>query len=257
VILIPSIDLRGGRCVRLLRGDFAAETIYEVDPRLLLQHYRDRGARWLHLVDLDGARDGQLAHRDLLGELARAGTTPSPRGATLQLQVGGGVRDIGIVRDLLGAGIARVVVGSAAIEQPQAVAEWLTEFGPERVCLALDVALDSSTDTLGLPLIRTRGWRESTAVSLWEATERFLAYGLRHVLCTDIGRDGALEGPSIDLYRECRRRYPQIEWQASGGVRDAGDLAALETLGMSAAISGKALLEGHLDATALQSWLER
>lgn len=262
MILIPSIDLRGGRCVRLLRGDFAAETLYDVDPQQLLQRYRSLGARWLHLVDLDGARDGKLANRDLLERLAR-------QSGPLRLQVGGGVRDVGIARDLLDAGVARIVVGSAAIEQPQAVAEWLREFGPDRVCLALDVAVDVALEspTEGSrdaashrelrPLIRTRGWRESTAVSLWEATERFLPHGLRHVLCTDIGRDGALGGPSLELYRECRRRYPQIDWQASGGVRDAEDLVTLETLGMSAAISGKALLEGHLGDEALRYWLER
>lgn len=246
MILIPSIDLRGGRCVRLLRGDFDAETLYDVDPQQLLQRYRALGARWLHLVDLDGARDGKLANRDLLERLAR-------QSGPVRLQVGGGVRDVGVARDLLSAGVARIVVGSAAIEQPEAVADWLTEFGPDRVCLALDVAVEPGLE----PLIRTRGWRESTAVSLWEATERFLARGLKHVLCTDIGRDGALEGPSLELYRECRRRYPQIDWQASGGVRHAEDLAALSMLGMSAAISGKALLEGHLEDEALRHWLER
>lgn len=247
--LIPSIDIRGGRCVRLLRGDFAAETIYDLDPQQLLQQYREHGARWLHVVDLDGARDGVLVHRELFARMATAG------GDTLQLQVGGGVREIGIVRELLAIGVARVVVGSAAIEQPDEVASWLEEFGAERICLALDVACeDSSTDRPAPPRIRTRGWVESTPVTLWDAAAKYLPHGLRHVLCTDISRDGALEGPSLALYRECRQRFPQINWQASGGVRHNDDLAALATIGLSGAISGKALLEGHLSLTALREW---
>ena len=132
--LIPAIDLRGGRCVRLLRGDFAAETAYDVEPAALLQRYRAAGAEWLHVVDLDGARDGARAHRELIGELAAL--------RALRLQVGGGIRDREAVLALRGCGVDRVVVGSAAITDPDAVRDWLGEFGPASLVLALDLRFD-------------------------------------------------------------------------------------------------------------------
>ncbi|MCP5327956.1 MAG: 1-(5-phosphoribosyl)-5-[(5-phosphoribosylamino)methylideneamino] imidazole-4-carboxamide isomerase [Steroidobacteraceae bacterium] len=243
MLLIPSIDLRGGCCVRLLRGDFAAETRYDLEPHELLGRYRALGASWLHIVDLDGARDGQLANRSLLLTLA------SQR--AVNLQVGGGVRSLAVVDDLLRNGVDRVVVGSAAIEEPAAVAQWLTQFGPERVCLAFDVKADDD----GVPRVQTRGWTRGTRLSLWDAVAGFVDAGLCHVLCTDVQRDGALEGPSLALYAEALRRYPQLRWQASGGVRDAADLAALSELGVAAAISGKALLEERITAAALRPYL--
>jgi phosphoribosylformimino-5-aminoimidazole carboxamide ribotide isomerase len=241
--LIPSIDLRGGRCVRLLKGDFSHETRYEIDPLALLQRYHALGARWLHIVDLDGARDGLLANRHLIASFAAEGS--------IALQVGGGVRSAAVVADLLGAGVARVVVGSAVVDAPEAVESWLHQYGAERVCLAFDVRLDGE----GVPLLYTRGWLEATRVTLWEAIERFAAAGLKHVLCTDIDRDGALTGPNVALYRECARRYPQLHWQASGGVAGYADLQALAEAGASAAISGKALLEQRMSIEELRPFL--
>jgi phosphoribosylformimino-5-aminoimidazole carboxamide ribotide isomerase len=241
--LIPSIDLRGGRCVRLLRGDFAAETRYDLEPHELLARYRGLGADWLHVVDLDGARDGKLANRAAILTLA------TQRG--VNLQVGGGLRSVEVVDDLLRNGVDRAVVGSAAVEQPEEVAAWLGRFGPERICLAFDVRLDAG----GNPLVQTRGWTQATAVSLWQAVDRYAAAGLRHVLCTDVERDGAMAGPSIALYADCVGRYPQIAWQASGGVRDGADLDALAAIGVAAAISGKALLEERIAAADLARFL--
>lgn len=240
--LIPSLDLRGGRCVRLLRGDFGAETRYDVDPRELVSRYRALGARCMHLVDLDGARDGALGNRALLGALAAE--------AGMALQVGGGIRSRAVVEDLLGAGIDRVIIGSAAVESPDETAQWLRDFGGERVGLALDVRLDAD----GTPRVQTRGWTQATAVTLWDAVARFEPLGLRHVLCTDIARDGALEGPNLALYGACVRRHPGLAWQASGGVRDAGDLEALDAVGVAGAVSGKALLEGRVDEAAMRRW---
>jgi phosphoribosylformimino-5-aminoimidazole carboxamide ribotide isomerase len=241
--LIPSIDLRGGRCVRLLKGDFSTETRYEIDPLALLQHYHALGARWLHIVDLDGARDGLLANRHLIASFAAEGS--------IALQVGGGVRSAAVVADLFGAGVARVVVGSAAVDDPQAVESWLGQYGAERVCLAFDVRLNGA----GVPLLHTRGWREVTGITLWQAIDRFAAAGLKHVLCTDIERDGALSGPNVALYRECAQRYPQLHWQASGGVAGGADLQALADAGASAAISGKALLEQRISIEELRPFL--
>lgn len=243
MLLIPSIDLRGGRCVRLLKGDFAAETRYEHEPAELLQRYRAFGASWLHIVDLDGARDGLLANRPVIAALAAQ--------PDIALQVGGGVRSRAVANDLLRLGVARVVVGSAAVEAADDVAAWLTDLGPERLCLAFDVRHDAA----GTPLLHTRGWRQATPLSLWQGVERFLAAGLRHVLCTDIERDGVLAGPNVELYREATARYPQIRWQASGGVANTANLHALAAAGATAAISGKALLEDRLPIEELRPFL--
>ena len=241
--LIPAIDLRGGRCVRLRHGDFGAETLYAAPPLELLAKYRDAGADWLHVVDLDGARDGDGANRAIVARLAAE--------RTVELQVGGGIRDRAALLAMREAGAARVVVGSAAVGDPEAVRGWLGEFGPERVVLAFDVRIDET----GTPRVATHGWRRQSALSLWSAVGGFTAQGLKHVLCTDVRRDGALCGPNVALYREAVARFPGIEWQASGGVRDARDLAALAAAGAAAAISGKALLEGLIGLEEMHAFL--
>jgi phosphoribosylformimino-5-aminoimidazole carboxamide ribotide isomerase len=244
MLLIPAIDLRKGRIVRLLQGDFAAETRYEFQPHELLLRYRGLGASWLHVVDLDGAKDGSLSNRSIIVALA------SQR--AVRLQVGGGIRNGGTIDDLLQRGVSRVVIGSTAVERPDEVNEWLVRYGPEKICLAFDIRLDDG----GVPLVRTRGWTEGTALSLWDAVARFPADRLKHVLCTDIERDGALTGPNVDLYREAVSRFPHLQWQASGGVRDASDLAALANTGVAGAVSGKALLEERITSEELRPFLQ-
>ena len=243
MLLIPAIDLRQGRCVRLFQGDFAAETRYEHEPHELLIRYRGLGATWLHVVDLDGAKEGALANRSIIVALA------SQR--AVRIQVGGGVRSSATVDDLLRQGVSRVVVGSTAVEQPDVVTEWLVRYGPDRICLAFDVRLDAT----GVPRVRTRGWTEGTAISLWDAIARFPADRIKHILCTDIERDGALTGPNIELYRQAQSRFPHLAWQASGGIRDAADLTALAQTGVAGAVSGKALLEERITSEELRPFL--
>jgi phosphoribosylformimino-5-aminoimidazole carboxamide ribotide isomerase len=137
------------------------------------------------------------------------------------------------------------------VEQPAQVAGWMHSLGPERICLAFDVRLD----TQGTPRLRTHGWQQQSALSLWDAVERFSDGGLKHVLCTDIDRDGALGGPNLALYDEALQRFPHIQWQASGGIGRGADLAALAAHGVPAAISGKALLEQRISVEELQPYL--
>jgi phosphoribosylformimino-5-aminoimidazole carboxamide ribotide isomerase len=243
MLLIPSIDLRGGACVRLLKGNFAAETRYQFGAPQVLARYRALGASWLHVVDLDGARDGTLGNRSLIHSLAAQDT--------LRLQVGGGVRSTQVIDDLLAHGVARVMIGSAAAERSGEVGQWLRSYGPERIALAFDVRLDA----LAVPRLQTRGWKQHTDISLWDAVAGFAADGLRHVLCTDVERDGVLAGPNLSLYTEALRRFPQIQWQASGGIASGSDLSALAALGMPAAISGKALLEERISVEELRPFL--
>jgi phosphoribosylformimino-5-aminoimidazole carboxamide ribotide isomerase len=243
MILIPSIDLRNGRCVRLLKGNFDQETRYDLEPHELLLRYRSLGASWLHVVDLDGAKDGKLANRSVIVRLAST--------KALRIQVGGGVRSTAVVDDLLRNGIDRVIVGSAAVEKPAEVQGWLKKYGAEKVGLAFDIRHDAQ----GVPRVLTRGWTKETKLSLWEAIESYLPHGLKHVLCTDAELDGALAGPAVKLYEDGVKRYPQIAWQASGGVRSAADLAALAAIGSAAAISGKALLDELIKPSELLPFL--
>ena len=240
--LIPAIDLREGRVVRLLHGDFDAETRYEVTPVDLYIRYLKCGARRLHVVDLDGARDGTQPNLDIIWQLAAG---------SMAVQSGGGLRSEEALRNLFDAGVERAVVGSIAVTDSARVVDWLARFGAERIVLALDVRLDAE----GVPHLATHGWRQQSSIDLWSAVDRYLPAGLRHVLCTDVGRDGALSGPNLDLYAEAVRRFPSIAWQASGGVRDAADLHALARIGVAATVSGKALLEGRMTAEELQPFL--
>jgi phosphoribosylformimino-5-aminoimidazole carboxamide ribotide isomerase len=239
--LIPAIDLRDGRCVRLLRGDFDRETRYELDPVDLAVRYRDLGARWLHVVDLDGAKRGESQNLPLVERMRAA--------SGLKIQLGGGLRSReGLLRALSIAD--RAVVGSLAVTEPLTVGAWLDELG-ERLTLALDVRLAPD----GAATVATHGWTRASAVTLADAVERYLGHGLRRVLCTDIERDGALTGPNVELYADCVRRWPGVAFLASGGVRGAHDLAALARVGVAGAVSGKALLEGKLAPEEMKPFL--
>jgi phosphoribosylformimino-5-aminoimidazole carboxamide ribotide isomerase len=241
--LIPALDLKDGRCVRLLKGDFAAETRYPEAPERLYDRYAGMGARWLHIVDLDGARAGAQANGAAIGDLARRGR--------LKLQVGGGLRDRAAVERALAGGASRVVVGSLAVTDPERTAGWLGEFGPDTVVLAFDVRIDGR----GTPRLATHGWTRQSRLSLWDVVERYAQAGLRRVLCTDVDRDGAMTGPNLELYVAAVRRFPEIEWQASGGVRAAGDLWALADGGAAAVVSGRALLEQRMTLEELRPFL--
>ena len=240
--VIPAIDIKDGQCVRLHQGRFDRVTDYPVTPAGQAERYLDLGARLVHLVDLDGARTGEEGNRGLVLELLRA--HPG------KLQVGGGVRDLETAEALLAAGAARVVLGSTAAENPDAVFTWLDRLGEDRVVIALDVS-----ETEAGPTVMTRGWVEASALVLWDALDRFTAAGLRHVLCTDISRDGAMEGPAVELYRRCLDGRPGLQLQASGGVRSAADLEALAVAGLPAAIVGRALLEGAITDEEIEPFL--
>ena len=241
--LLPAIDIRGGRCVRLLQGDFGQETRYSVDPVELAQRYADLGAAWLHVVDLDGAARGTPANLQLVRNMARA--------ANLKIQLGGGIRsreDLDRVLEV----VDRAVIGSLAVEARDLVTSWLRELGAHRVTLALDVRMDEDD----VPRIATHGWTRDSDETLWDALAAYSSEDLRHVLCTDVARDGALQGPNLRLYTACRQRFPDIGFQASGGVRDGPDLSDLAATGVTYAISGKALLEGRITEEEIRSFLQ-
>ncbi|GAP67468.1 1-(5-phosphoribosyl)-5-((5-phosphoribosylamino) methylideneamino)imidazole-4-carboxamide isomerase [Mizugakiibacter sediminis] len=229
---IPAIDLRGGRVVRLQQGDYARQTGYAVEPVTLAQRYADAGAAWLHVVDLDGARDGAFANLRAIEAIARIG---------LRVQAGGGVRGEDDVRRLFDAGVARVVIGSLAVREPARVIGWLVAFGAERVVPALDARWRG-----GAWRLPSAGWTEQETATLDQLAPRYAAAGARHLLCTDIDRDGTLAGPNLDLYADLAVLAPKLAVQASGGVRDVGDVRALRAAGVAGAVLGRSLLEGRL-----------
>jgi phosphoribosylformimino-5-aminoimidazole carboxamide ribotide isomerase len=234
MLLYPAIDVRAGRVVRLRQGDYDDETRYGDDPYALAERYAAAGSRWLHLVDLDAARLGRYALHPLLRRIATD--------TGLSVQTGGGVRSADDVAAMLDAGAARVVVGSLAVREPATVIEWFGRFGADRITVALDTRLVD-----GAWILPVHGWTEGSGRRLKDALADYRDSPLRHLLCTDIARDGMLAGPNLLLYGMLRREFPRAELQASGGIRDACDLLALRRLGVAGAVSGKALLEGRLD----------
>jgi phosphoribosylformimino-5-aminoimidazole carboxamide ribotide isomerase len=235
VIVYPAIDLMGGSCVRLAQGRFDEATVYSSDPEEALAGFAEAGAAWAHVVDLDGARAGAPRQHELIASLAET--------SEIMLQVAGGFREADQVARMLDAGVGRVVIGSLAVRDPARVKQLLARFGAQRITLALDVKLIAGT-----PMVATSGWTETSPDSLWDVAGRFPE--ARHLLVTDIGRDGMMSGPNFELLEETVRRLPHLSVQASGGIASLDDLRRLPTAG---AIIGKALWEGKID---LQEALE-
>ncbi|HEX2724464.1 MAG TPA: HisA/HisF-related TIM barrel protein [Beijerinckiaceae bacterium] len=229
MIIYPAMDLMNGQIVRLRQGRFDAVTYYHSVPAEALNSFDDCGATWAHVVDLDGAREGKPVQHQLLATLARH----SP----IKLQVAGGVRSEEHVATLLEAGAARVVIGSLAVRDPEATRALLERFGPDRITLSLDVNVVEGT-----PMVATHGWQQDSGQSLWEVAAIYPE--ARHLLLTDIGRDGMLDGPNHALLKEAVTRLPHLAIQASGGVASVDDLVQLTTDG---AILGRAMWEGKLD----------
>lgn len=230
----PALDIRDGRVVRLLQGDYAKQTTYGDDALPRAQVFATTGARWMHLVDLDAAKAGGYTLAPLLQQIAAT--------TGLKVQTGGGVRGRDDVARILEAGASRVVIGSLAVRQPEQVLEWLAEFGPEQ----LTIALDTRQGEDGVWRLPVHGWTETADVTLDELAQRYAQAGMKHLLCTDISRDGMLSGPNIELYAHLAELLPGVAVQASGGVRDADDIRAAKAAGCGGAVLGKALLEGRL-----------
>ena len=234
MIIYPAIDLIDGEVVRLHKGDFDQKTTYGSDPVAVARAYADAGATWLHLVDLDGAKNPENRQTDLIGRIID--------GSGLKVQTGGGIRSRDDVDALITAGASRVVIGSLAVREPDLVASMLDGFGVEAICLAADVVRPDDEF-----MIAVSGWQEASSLSLYEFIHGFVPAGLRHVLCTDIDRDGTMTGPNGTLYQTVKRQFPDIQLQASGGVSGIDDLHDLPTDGV---IIGKAIYEGAIDLKA-------
>ncbi len=236
----PAIDVRGGRCVRLVEGDFQRETTYSDDPVAVARSFEAAGARWVHVVDLDGALSGQPANRDVVVRIARA-----LAGGPLRVQAGGGIRDVDDAEELLAAGVARVVLGTAVLDRPDLLPEIVARW-PGRAAVGLDHR-DGE--------LRVRGWTEGGGRLVADLVPGVVAAGAAAVIVTDIGRDGRLQGPDVDGLAALLHATgaPII---ASGGVRDTDDIRALAGItapggtGLTGVIAGRAIYEGRLDVRA-------
>ncbi|MGP6489260.1 1-(5-phosphoribosyl)-5-[(5-phosphoribosylamino)methylideneamino]imidazole-4-carboxamide isomerase [Duffyella gerundensis] len=242
-MIIPALDLIEGKVVRLHQGDYGQQRDYGSDPLPRLQDYERQGAQLLHLVDLTGAKDPAARQIVLLKTLIA--------GVSVPVQVGGGIRSRDDVAALLAAGAARVVVGSTAVKDPEEVQQWFREFGAEAIVLALDVRIDANNRKE----VAISGWQEAAGVTLEEVIEQYQPFGLKHVLCTDISRDGTLSGSNVALYQDVAARYPEVSFQSSGGIGSLDDIAALRGSGARGVIVGRALLENKFTvAEAISCW---
>lgn len=242
-MIIPAIDLIDGCVVRLHQGDYGARRDYGEDPLARLQRYQASGAQLLHIVDLTGAKDPKARQIPLLRELLSSLSIP--------VQTGGGIRSADDVRSLLDAGAARVVVGSAAVKRTDEVAGWMKTFGADKLVLALDVRINKA----GNAEVAVSGWQENSGVLMNDLIRAFEPAGLRYVLTTDISKDGTLAGPNTALYAKLAQTFPNIDFQASGGIGSLDDIRAVSHTGAAGVIVGRALLEGKFTLEeAIECW---
>lgn len=230
-MIFPAIDLMGGGCVRLFKGDFNQRTDYDVSPLEVAKSCANAGAEWMHIVDLDGAKHGKTEQSELIIQIANE--------SGLKVQTGGGLREISQIERLLQGGVQRAVIGSLAVTNPQMVKFWISHFGADRIVVALDVNIGED----GEPYPATRGWTETANKTLWDVLSDFMGSGLKTVLVTDIERDGVLGGSNIALYKKIQNEFPSLQLITSGGVGSLKDVKALKALNPHGIIIGKALYE--------------
>jgi phosphoribosylformimino-5-aminoimidazole carboxamide ribotide isomerase len=230
--IIPAIDVRDGKVVRLKQGDYQRQTDYGLDPLTLSESYAEQGAHVLHLVDLDAARLGGFSLHELVQRIKKS--------TSLCIQAGGGIRNEQQIRTLLDAGADRVVIGTLALQEKENVAQWLKIFGSDAITLAFDVKPNAQ----GEWMCASHGWTELSTLSLNDIIAYYQHHAeLKHVLCTDIQRDGLLTGYNVDLYQQLCTDWPCLAIQASGGVNSLTEITQVKQLGISGAILGRALLE--------------
>lgn len=237
--VIVAMDIIDGRCVRLTQGDYDQKTVYARSPLDMAKEFESAGVRRLHLVDLDGARTRKPVHLHVLESIASQ--------TSLNIDFGGGLASSADVEAVYDAGATIAVVGSVAVEQPELFCNWLQEYGGDRILLAADVRGES---------VAINGWQQTTSLRIADQLRRYIPYGLTQYFCTDIAKDGLLNGPSVALYRRLNGMFPQLRLIASGGVSSIADIRAVERVGCHGVIVGKALYEEKITIASLQPFFE-
>lgn len=236
--LIPAIDLIDGRCVRLTQGDYDIKKVYEQNPVDMAKMYADCGVRRLHVVDLDGAKAKEPCNLRVLEQLATS--------TGLDIEWGGGIKSSDALRAAINAGANRVICGSVAVDNRELFAEWLQNYGAEHVILGADVRGRN---------VATHGWLKESQVSIDEIIGWFLPFGLKQLICTDISKDGMLQGPNFPLYVELKENFPTVNTTLSGGISSMNDIRKAHELGLHSVIIGKAIYEGRITLKDLELWL--
>ena len=237
---IPAIDIMNGQCVRLTFGDYSQKTEYQVSPLKLAKEVEEAGFPWLHIVDLDRAKNPENKNTVVIENIAEK--------TKLNIQTGGGIRNEDDIHELLEAGVKKVVIGSLAVKQPEMVKLWIKKFGAHKIIIAAD-AKDE--------YIAYSGWQESSNLKLKDFCADFLEAGAREFLCTDIAKDGALQGPNVELYTTLKRKFPQAQIIASGGVASLKDIQSLQEAKIDRCVVGKALFENRFSLEGLAQYLEQ
>jgi phosphoribosylformimino-5-aminoimidazole carboxamide ribotide isomerase len=227
--IIPAIDIIDGKCVRLTKGDYAQKKMYNEDPVEVAKQFEAAGIQRLHIVDLDGAKAGKIINLKVLENIAAA--------TGLSIDFGGGVKNITDVGNIFNAGAAMVTMGSLAVKRPELLEEWLMEFSAEKFLIGADV-LDEK--------IKISGWLEDGGINVFDFIGKMISVGATSIFCTDISKDGVMEGPSVELYKKIIAEHPEINLIASGGVSNINDVKELKAIGCSGVIIGKAIYEGHI-----------
>ena len=243
--IVPAIDLIGGRCVRLTRGDYATKKVYDASPVETARRYADCGVQRIHLVDLDGAKASQPCNLAVLEQIAAA--------VSCELEWGGGIATTDDVERVFSAGATHAIVGSVAALQPERFEEWLSRWG-SRMILGAD-----ARQTEGRWRVAVKGWQEEAPLSLEDLLKRFGGEGgaLREAIVTDIGRDGMLQGPTTGLYVQLQAAFPQVTFTVSGGVSSMDDIRALDAAGLQKAIVGKAWYENRITLKDIALWSQK
>ena len=226
MIIIPAIDIINGKCVRLTKGDYTQQKIYNENPVEVAKQFAGAGFRRLHIVDLDGAKTGKIINMAVLENMAAA--------TGLVIDFGGGVKQISDVEAVLNAGAAMVTIGSLAVKHPEMLEEWLMEFGTDKFFIGADV-LDEN--------IQINGWLEDGGINIFDFVGKMISLGATNIFCTDISKDGMMQGPSIELYKKIITQHPEINLTASGGVSNMDDVKKLKETGCKGVIIGKAIYE--------------
>ena len=237
--LIPAIDLIGGKCVRLTKGDYDTQKVYNEDPVAVAREFEEYGFKRLHVVDLDGARSKHVVNHKVLERMAQA--------TNLIIDFGGGIKTDEDIRIATENGAQMVTVGSVAVTQPDLFLGWLQQLGSERIILGADVKNGR---------ISINGWKEDSSDELIPFLDKYIQRGVQKVLCTEISKDGTLQGPATALYREIMTQFPQCHLIASGGVSSMNDLKELDQAGIPAVVFGKAIYEGRIALKDLALWME-
>lgn len=251
--IVPAIDLIGGRCVRLTRGDYATKKVYDASPVETARRYADCGVQRIHLVDLDGAKASRPCNLSVLEQIAAA--------VSCELEWGGGIATTDDVERVFSAGATHAIIGSVAALQPERFEEWLSRWG-SRMILGADVRQTEATKAAGAAglegwRVAVKGWQEEAPLSLDAILRRFAGRELREAIVTDIGRDGMLQGPTTGLYVQLQAAFPQVTFTVSGGVSSMDDIRALDAAGLQKAIVGKALYENRITLKDIALWSQK